>query len=546
MADQGKSEVLGQIGQFLGGLSSRQRLLLVGGAAAVALTLWFFVRLIAEPKYTTLYSGLRPADAQTLASRLGAKNIPYQLSPDGASLLVPADRLDSSRLETASQGLPRSARLGFELFDTPNWAGSDFSEKVNYQRALEGELERTLQTLSEVEAVRVHLVLPHDSIFTEQERDAKASVIIRTRGGRLSDPAQQAIPHLVASAVDKLRPENVTVVDADSNTPLVRLRGGPAMSSGPYPLEQELSSALVHTLEPVVGAEHVRASVHVEYDSSSSEDTQEIYDPKVTAALTQQRSEETMGGASPGGIPGTASNLPGAQPPGVPTVTVADQQNQSSRSESTTYAVSKSVRRTVQPSGRLKRITAAVLVDDAVEWKEQDGRQTSTRRKRTAEELKEIEQLARAAIGLDANRGDLLAIENLSFRELPEEKLAAPGALDRWRKPLQQWAGLLRYVGVGTLFLMVYGLLLRPIKKQALAAFRELPARLRSAKPGAGMAGGENLAGEAAPGLVELPAGTEESKRATVLKRQLTEKVKSEPAAASRLVQSWIREGSAR
>ena len=187
-------------------------------------TLWVFVVLLGQPKYVTLYSGLRPEEAQALGGRLAAKNIPHQISPDGSSLLVPEDKLDASRLETAAPGLPRSARLGFELFDTPNWAGSDFTEKVNYQRALEGELERTLATLSEVEAVRVHLVLPQESLFTEQEHEAKAAVILKTRSGQLSEQAQQAIPQLVASAVDRLRPENVTVVDADSNTPLLHDR----------------------------------------------------------------------------------------------------------------------------------------------------------------------------------------------------------------------------------------------------------------------------------------------------------------------------------
>src|SRR6202000_2552049 len=138
---------------------------------------WMFVALMGKPKYVVLYSGLKPSDAQTMGSRLAAKNISYQLSPDGSSLMVPQDQLDSARLETASQGLPRNARLGFEIFDTPNWAGSDFSEKVNYQRALEAELERTLATLSEVEAVRVHLVIPADSLYSERDRNAKASVM---------------------------------------------------------------------------------------------------------------------------------------------------------------------------------------------------------------------------------------------------------------------------------------------------------------------------------------------------------------------------------
>ena len=211
--------------ELLNGLTPGQRFLLGAAAVLVAATLWAFVALIGKPKYVVLYSGLKPGDAQTLGNRLGAKNIPYEISPDGGSLLVPQDQLDASRLETASQGLPRNARMGFELFDTPNWAGSDFTEQVNYQRALEGELERTLQTLNEVEAVRVHLVLPHQSLYSEQETEAKAAVILKTRGGQLSEQAQLAIPQLLASAVEGLRPENVTVVDADSNTPLLRPRG---------------------------------------------------------------------------------------------------------------------------------------------------------------------------------------------------------------------------------------------------------------------------------------------------------------------------------
>ncbi|MFZ0954927.1 MAG: flagellar basal-body MS-ring/collar protein FliF, partial [Candidatus Sulfotelmatobacter sp.] len=295
--------------QFFRGLSLQQRLLVGGGAALVAATLWVFVILLGQPKYVTLYSGLRPEEAQALGGRLAAKNIPHQISPDGGSVLVPEDKLDASRLETAASGLPRSARMGFELFDTPNWAGSDFTEKVNYQRALEGELERTLLTLSEVEAVRVHLVMPEESLFTEQQREAKAAVILKTRGGRLSEQAQQAIPQLVASAVDRLRPENVTLVDADSNTPLLHDRDGPAGRSA-YGLDEELAKTLVHTLEPVVGPEHVRASVHVEYDLGTSEDSQETYDPKTTATLTQQHAEETSSGGAPAGIPGTASNIP--------------------------------------------------------------------------------------------------------------------------------------------------------------------------------------------------------------------------------------------
>lgn len=535
MSDQRSFEqVLQQLVDFARGLTLRQRVLLAAGAVLVGGTLWVFVSLIGKPKMVSLYSGLRPGEAQTLGSRLAAKNIPYELSADGGGLLVPADRVDEARLETAAQGLPRNARMGFELFDTPNWAGSDFSEKVNYQRALEGELERTLQTLGAVEAVRVHLVLPRDSLFTEQEHEAKAAVILKTRT-RLSGEEQQAIPQLVASAVDRLRPENVTVVDADSQEPLIRARGGPGGRTA-FGLDEELAQTLVHTLEPVVGAEHVRASVHVEYDLASTEDTQEIYDPKATAATSLQRAEESMGGANPAGVPGTASNVPGTAATAVP---LPGSDQSSSKSESSTFAVSKSTHRSVQPPGRVKRLAAAVLIDDAVEYAQQNGKTITTRRKRTPEEIKEIEQLATAAIGIDAQRGDLLAVENLSFQQGPSESISAPGKWERWRRLLREWAGVLRYVGVGALFLVVYFLVLRPVKKQLVTSFAQLQ---EGARAKAGLESG------AAPPTLEAGnalEGSEENKRAAQLKRQLTEKVKGEPAAASRLVQTWMREGKA-
>src|SRR5882762_2540147 len=295
---------------MLRGLSFAQRCMLVVGTVLVGATLWVFVGLMGKPKLVVLYSALKPGDAQSIGSRLAAKNIPYELSPDGSMLSVPAEQQDAARLETAAQGLPRNARLGFELFDTPNWAGSDFSEKVNYQRALEGELERTLQTLAEVEAVRIHLVLPRESLFSEQDRESKAAVIVKTRNGTLSREAQQAIPQLVASAVDGLRPENVTVVDAETATSFLARRGPSGRAS--FDSDEELAAAAMHAIEPVVGAEHVRASVHVDYDLSSSEDTSEIYDPKASATLAQQHSEELAGGANPAGVPGVTSNVPGS------------------------------------------------------------------------------------------------------------------------------------------------------------------------------------------------------------------------------------------
>jgi flagellar M-ring protein FliF len=291
----------------------------------------------------------------------------------------------------------------------------------------------------------------------------------------------------------------------------------------------------------VVGAEHVRASVHVEYDLSTSENTEEVFDPKTTATLTQQKSEEVMGGGGPAGVPGTASNLPtGSAAKGAAKTVVTVSDSQSSRSESETYAVSKSVRHTVQPAGRVKRIAAAVLIDDAAEAADAAGTKPPARRKRTVDEMKEIEQLAAAAIGLDTQRGDVLAVQNLSFQELPLQKLLPPTKLESTRKLVFEWLGLLRYLAIFALFLIVYFLMLRPVKKQILTALRDLPARVLSVNKKAHEPGTASLA----PGgiEIELPTGSEQGQRAGILKKQLADTVKAEPAAAGRLVQTWIRE----
>jgi flagellar M-ring protein FliF len=457
-----------------------------------------------------------------MTAKLAAKNIPYEMSADGTGIQVAADQLDRARMETASQGVPRNARMGFEIFDTPNWMGTDFTDKVNYQRALEGELERTIQSLGEVEAARVHLVFPSESLFSERERDGKAAVIVKTRG-TLSPEKQFAIAQLVSSAVDKLKPENVTVVDSETARPMRSIEEG-ASTGG---LGEQLSKQLVATLEPVVGEGRVRATVRVEYDSSSFDDTQETYDPKTAVAVNLQRSEENSGSNVLGGIPGTASNVPTSQ--NAPAVSVnSNGDRTSSKSEAGTYVVNKSFRHTVQPAGRLRRVTAAVIVDDAMTVAA-DGK-ASPARKRTPEEMKNLEQLASAAIGLDASRGDVLAVENLSFNQAPVEKLAGPTKLERVRVGVKNWAGALRIGAILMLFAAVYLTILRPVKKQVLAAFKELPARLATKTIG----NVEITRGDSG----ELEAGMGS------LKKQLAEKVKVEPATATKLVQSWIREAA--
>ncbi len=534
-------QVLQQGKDFLAGLTGRQRLLLGGGAVLVAATLCVFVQLISKPDYKTLYSGLSPADTQEIAARLSAKKIPFEQSPDGAGISVPADKLDSARLEVASQPMPHSGRLGFELFDKPNWAGSDFSEKVNYQRALEAELERTLQTLSEVEAVRVHLAMQAESLYSERDRTAKASVTVKLRRGRLPERSDTAIRQLVAGAVDRLTPENVVVIDADTNLPLGRF-GGNQGQGGASEIDQDMAKRVVETLEPVVGSQGVRASVHVEYDLSSGDETQETYDPASSVPLSITRSEEHLGSDETGGVPGTSSNLPNAK---VSPPAKSGGENHSSKAESGTYGVNKLVRHTVQPAGRIKRIAAALLVDDAVEVEQKNNQRIAIRRRRSADEMKQIEELAAATLGIDAKRGDLLAVENLSFQSLQQEGPTLPTFTERVQRTLREWAWIVRYLALGCLFGSVYLLLFRPVKKQWMTALHELPLHVSGKKAiAAGPAVASAVGTPVLPELLDLAGlGSDPSlKKLTLLKNHLVEKVKTEPAGASRLVQNWLRE----
>lgn len=522
------AQALAQAGAFFKALGTRQKLLLGGGGVIVLATLLVFVKLLGKPEMKPLYTGMNATDAQALAAKLALRKIPYEISSDGGSISVPAEQLDTARLEIAAEGKPRSGRMGFELFDKPNWAGSDFSEKVNYQRALEGELERTIQTMDGVESVRVHLALPPDSIFSDSERDAKASVILSLRGSRITRQTENAVARLVAGAVDKLAPEDVAVIDAETNSALAKDAGGGGDANG-RSLEAALSERLVQTLEPVVGAGRVRASVRMEYDLSSSEEQQESIDPTKTAALSMQRSEERATTAV-GGLAGTPSNVPN----GGSAAAKSSEEGQNSRSENSTYAVSKLVRHTVIPAGRIKRLAAAVLVDDEVEVKNEAGRTTEVRHHRTPEQLKQIEELAKAAVGADDSRGDVVTVQNIGFQQAVREKPAPLTKLKRVQSVVREWSQAIRLAAIGLLFLAIYATVLRPLKKQMVEAVKTVGLRV----PVLGNGGKADAAAS-----IMLPDAPPETKQLGVLKKQIVEKVKAEPLPTTRLVQTWIREG---
>ncbi|HMD96052.1 MAG TPA: flagellar basal-body MS-ring/collar protein FliF [Terriglobia bacterium] len=558
-----RRQIVTQATIFLRGLTARQKIILGTSLVAVAGVVWLFVVLAGKGDYKPLYSGLSPEDTQTISQRLAAQNIPFQLSSDRTSLSVPADQIDKVRLQMASAGLPVTGRLGFELFDKPNWAGSDFYEQVNYQRALEGELERTIESLSDVQGARVHLVLPKESLFTEREREAKAAVLVKLRGPRLSEESINSITYLVASSVDNLKPENVTVVDADGRVPISNHGSDRQTGSrGDADFETALTQKLTATLTPVLGVEHVRSSVSVDFETASNDTTQETYDPNGVVALTSQTSSEQLRDGASEGIPGTPSNVPqakvadaskaaaGAAPnlksPQAGSTKAEDTNEgdgatQGERTESKTFAVSRTLRHTLQPPGSIKRISAVVLVDDAVETKVEDGNTVETRRKRTPDELKQIQDLASAAIGIDPARGDHLTVEGLSFLGLPKENPAEPTLADQVLPVVQQWSTLIRYGVLLSLFALVYLLILRPLKKQMVITLSRMPRLPRGERPAlVGATATGILPNETQEAIQIEPVETAESKRHEELKRSIAKRVEKEPEEASRVIQSWL------
>jgi flagellar M-ring protein FliF len=522
----GIQDATDQAKQFWGSRNGRQRAFLLGGAAATAALIMFFVRFIGTPDYKPLFTGLDPSDAQALSAKLDEQGIGHKISADGKTLSVPADKIAAARMQTASQGDLHSGRMGFELFDKMSWGQTEFDEKVTYQRALEGELARSIQTLADVESARVHLVMPTDSVFVDRDRGAKASVVLKLRNGTLSRDAALAISRLVAGAVDDLKPEDVAIVDADTDRSLgIRDAAGEGPGSG-----SDLTARLVSTLEPIVGAGKIRASVNVDYDQGSTDESQEKYDPTVSALLSDQKSEDHAGGNPvPAGVPGVTSNVPTAATQNKPAPPNA---TQSSTTESAQYGVNRTVIHTLTPAGRIQRITAAILVDDAVVKSVQKGKTTYTRKKRSPQELEQIKELAEAAIGFDAKRGDTISVQNLPFdADASEMDAPAPTWSTEVQKTVTDYSGLLHPVSLLVLFVLVYIFMIKPVQKHAF-------------KPSPAPAGNDHLLpspqSNSLPGArAELSAGPV---RAAQLKEETAEMIKQKPLHTTRAVQAWLRE----
>jgi flagellar M-ring protein FliF len=534
-------------------------------AAVCAGMVWYAQR----PDWRVLFSGLEGKDVQQVSQELAAAGIPFEMTPDGGGIEVPAEMLDKARMEVAAKGMPQTGRLGFELFDKPNWVGSEFDEKVNYQRALEGELEHTIESLGMVRSARVHLVLQQQSLYSAEEKAAKASVVLKLKRASLGADQVEAIRGLVAGAVDGLSPEQVTLVDADGRLNFKQRGSGGSGSSDAEAaeVEQAMEAKLVAMLEPLAGRDNVRATVNVSYEQGSEERTDEIYDPSQVAALTMQKSDQVAAQqARASGVPGTASNSPVGSPagavagsaaaaaPGTPpllqkeTLPVYPQQGgqgQSLHEENGTYGVTKHLVHTEQGPGRVRRVTAAVVVNDRMATEGVGKLAHAVWKPRSADEMRRLSELAQAAVGFDAKRGDQVVMENVSFSTNAPEVMATPleRVTDELKNLLHSQPGMMRTLMMGLCGILLVLMVLRPVARQVTATLKETQLLTAGATHGMSTAGVIEVRDEAGGRLeeqsVEQPRLPVWSSRQEMAKH-VSEQILRDPAQSTRLLVSWI------
>jgi len=528
-------------------------------AAMGAGTVWFLGR----PDWRVLFSGLDGKDVQQVSQELAAAGIPYETTADGAGVQVPAEMLDKARMEVAAKGMPQTGRLGFELFDKPNWVGSEFDERVNYQRAMEGELEHTIGTLGVVKSARVHLVLPQASLFAAEEKVAKASVVLKLKRASVDPEQADAIRSLVAGSVENLSADQVTLVDADGRVNF-KQRSSNAIEAD---AEQAMEAKLVTMLEPLAGRDNVRATVNVSYDEGREERTDEVYDPNQVATLTMQKSEQTsaLRGQS-SGVPGTASNSPAGSPegavagsqaaaaPGTPpllqkqALPVYPQQGagqgQSMHEESETYGITKHLLHTEQGPGRVQRVSAAVVVNDRSVTEGVGKLEHMVWKPRSAEEMHRLEELAQAAVGFDARRGDQVVIQNVSFTtNVPEVK---PPVMDKLmeelRGSLHTQPELLRTALIGICGVLLVLFVLRPVASQMTATLREPMLLAPRSAAGAFEEREEVAAAQNDPDeetLLPRPKNKTYQLQQGIFEH-VSDHIRREPAQSTRLLEAWI------
>ena len=532
---------------------------------------------ISTPNYGVLFSVLDPEEAASVVERLEADGVQFKLDPGGRTVRVPATRLDELRLGFASGGMPSSGRIGFEIFDRTAFGATEFLEQVNFRRALEGEIARTITTLAEVSGARVHITMERKALFGRTETPAKASVVLKLRSsGPLSGESVAGISNLVAAGVEGLQPEAVVIVDSygrSMNSP-----GGGSDDGLPSgyadrrdQLERALTDRVVRLLEPVVGEGRVRANVAVSLRSETEEATAELWDPQTAVVRSRYVTGDTdFLEASAAGTAGSRSNLPprvvDPEPGGVvlddvidllappdlaadgleagaggadvgtsdespgeaPAVQLASADAGIARgTETINYEISKSVTRTIRPAGDVARLSVAVILDDQlVSETDEDGVQTFASEPRVPEDIDKIRSLVAAAVGFDPVRGDLLTVENLAFEETFEAEVVEPPL---WERYLPQIIEVARILGVLLLAVGAFFFGIRPLTRKVTSS---LSAGGDVSQIGAGMTAAQ---------LGDVDALSPRGRLEALSTHANTLSTK-EPETAARLVRAWLGE----
>lgn len=543
-----------QLKKLWASLSTLQRVTILLAAVAVGTGLFYFSRWRTESDFRPLYTARGAEDAGAVVEKLKAGGTQYKLSEDGRTVLVPSAQVAELRLSLAAAGVPRNGRIGFELFDKANFGATEFAEQVNFRRALEGELERSVVCLSAVEEARVHLTLPKDSVFLESRQQAKASVMVKLKfGARLTPQNIAAVSNLIASAVEGLSPDAVSLLDMQGN-----LLNRPRRPAGPegeqaseatlefrQAMERDLVAKINLTLDPLLGPEKFRASAALDCDFSSGEQSEETFDPNRSVMVTSMKTDETSGAAGASGVPGTASNLP--RPASRP---ASSQGGLSRTTENITYQSSRMVRRTRLPQGTVKRMSVAVLVDHDVKWAKTGAVMRRSVEPPSAEKLKVIQGLVAAVIGLNKERGDQLIVESLPFestlnREEPASPPPSPTLPPTWIDKLKGQNALYLAALAAVLLLLVVSAAIWRIGSKRRRAFEvSSAAELAPGQTPEGTASpgrqAERQIRDAAPAYAELaptPPG-----KADILAARLRNAVKREPEASAQVFKTWLTE----
>lgn len=468
--------------------------LIIGASFAVAViaAMWMWSR---QPDYGVLYTNLSDRDGGAIIASLQQMNIPYKFAGGGGALLVESSKAPEARLKLAAQGLPKGGTVGFELMDNQKFGTSQFAEQINYQRALEGELARSINSISAVESARVHLALPKPSLFVRDQKKPSASVVLSLHRGRSIDEGQiSAIVHLISSSVPELSAKSITVVDQGGNLLSAANSGTRGLDVSQLKYTQEIEQGYIRRIEailqPLMGATNVHAQVAAEIDFSVVENTDEKYRPNQeagSAAIRSQQSSESSqpGMSAAGGVPGALSNQPPVNPvapivtapagqaapatPGAPaslpaSVAAPAASAGTARKDGTiNYELDRSIRHVQQGAGSVKRLSAAVVVNfrSAV-----DGKGKRTAQALTTLELEQVNNLVKEAMGFSAERGDSLNVVNSAFASDTIEVVELP----LWKQPdnieLAKIGG--NYLMLALLALFVWFSLLRPLLRKFL------------------------------------------------------------------------------